>query len=356
MEPNFQPTPPRDEPTDETPAIAKNDEQIGEQPYFDDDALSQPDSPTFEPSQSVGPDAFAPAPYESRSTESTPTPPLSTQDVVDPTTFSKASVAPIGVPVANKKSMVWLWTTIGAALLIVLGLVAGYFVVKGAADTAAQEYTASVKNYVDDIYDAATSPAVSPSDIVEEIEDIKAPVLEPALLGELSDEYTSAETLQNQSNEKVDVLTKKMNEYARVDVFYTDYQKLYASLQALDAKGASAVATREKVLISAYLKEFLEKLEEIYNLVDSTSFSGTLGSDVEELGRVHRSMVSSWGGMSVAFDNGNSVAYDSAYDRYADVAEMLANAKQPVVVFFNDLSSKSRDTADELKAYRDTIK
>lgn len=258
--------------------------------------------------------------------------------------------------ISQKRNLLWLWITLGAVLLIVIGLLAGFFVVKSAADSAARTYTGQVKSYLDDVYDSATSAASNPGDIKKAVEAIDAPVLQPAVLNTVSSDYGAAIILKNDATMQVKALTDTLGRYATVHTFYTQYLKLSDQLTVISDKGVAAAATGSRTLVSTYLSSFLDTLGDIVTLVDESKLPNGLDKDATEVGNVYSEMSTDWGALVAAFNSRSSTAYSTAYDSYQISSDKLGAAVSPITAYYNSLSSKTREAANELRSYRSTIK
>ncbi|MBC7943632.1 hypothetical protein H7X68_03995 [Candidatus Saccharibacteria bacterium] len=354
MEPTPRPQESPDQPDDVQPSSEQG--QMPKEPYFNEDTFVQPES-SPDISEPVAVDnQFDSSPVNNSPVNEPITPPSPVaQDVI--TTTPVEAVVPTTVEqTTKKKSLLWLWIILGATLLITASIIAGFFVVKGAADTSARTYTANVKNYLDDVYDATTSAADDPSDVKKAIDATKAPALEAVTLGGVSGDYAKAEKLKTEVSDKVSSLTSKISGYADVHAFYTEYTSLYTDLKILDINGAAATEDGSKSLISSYLRDFQDKLKEVKKLTDDAALPSELGAKVKDLGLVYDAMHTNWSAMTSAFDNSNEAAYDAAYNKYVKSNNDLSDAESPITEYYNDLSSKTRDAAKELKNYKDTIK
>ena len=354
MEPNLQPTTPQDQPKDNEPVAEQT--QAAQNPYFNEETFEQP-APMPELAHTAdNANSFNPLTSNSLPQNSPTTPLSSEQIVVIPTTPVDTLTPGSVVQPAKKKNLLWLWLTLGAISLIIVGLLVTFFVAKGAGDTAARAYTSSAKSYLDNVYDVATSPATSPNVVETAIEAIKAPILASSPLGSVSSDYVAAGKLKTEVTNKVDTLTTQIKGYAQVHTFYSDYKGLYSDLRALDTTGSAAIKANSRSLVSAYLSSFRDKLKEFENLATKATVPSELRASVADVGRVFGEMHTNWSAMVSAFDGGNSGAYDAAYANYKKSNTQLANAELPISKYYDALSSKTSDSAKELQAYRNTLK
>lgn len=354
MEPNLQPPTPQDQPKESEP-IAEP-EQATKEPYFNEETFTQPEQTAELVEPVVTANAFSSLSRDT-SPENTPTTPLSSEQTAVISTTPVDVITPeTVVQLPKKRSLLWLWLTLGASLLIVAGLLAGFFVTKSAADTAAYAYTSSVTSYLDNVYDAATSAATNPSDVQKAIEAIKAPVLASTPLGRVSGNYTAAEKLKSDVTSHVDTLTTKIKGYAQVQVFYTDFQNLGSDLATISKTIPADTAKDRVALTTTFMTRFGDKLKELETLSTSAIVPTDIQADVAELGRVSGKRHTDWSAMISAYDSENSAAYKAAYDNYSKDTTELSSAERPVTDYFDALSSKTHDSAKELQAYRNTIK
>ncbi|MBC7868972.1 hypothetical protein H7X69_02220 [Candidatus Saccharibacteria bacterium] len=354
MEPNRQLLTPQDE-LNETEPAAEQD-QTAESAYFNEETFKQPEQTTDLPESAETANTFSSMPQDNLPENEINTPLPTIQTVVTSTTPIATVEPETVVESPKKKSLLWLWLTLGAILMIAAGLMASFFVAKNAADTTARTYTSSVKSYLDDVYDAATSAATNPSDVQKAIEVVKAPILATTPLQSVSSDYTAAEKLQTEVTGKVDTLVEKIKGYDQVHAFYADYKALYSDLRTLDSTGAAAITLASKPLISVYLSSFRNKLEEVRDLSTNATVPDELRTNIADIGRVFGEMHTSWSAMVSAFDSANENAYDVAYTNYKKSNSELSEVEQPIIKYVDTLSSKIRDSAKELQGYGKTLK
>lgn len=354
MEPNLQPPTPQDQPKESE--LVAEPEQATKEPYFNEETFEQPEQTPVAAETPATVNTFSSSPRETLPENSSTTPLSSEQTVVTSTTPVDITTPETVVQPPKKKNLLWLWLTLGAVLLIVAGLLASFFVAKSAADTAASAYTGQVTSYLDNVYDAATSPATNPSDVQKAVEAIKAPVLASIPLGSVSGSYTAAEKLKTDVTSHVDTLTTKIKGYAQVQAFYSDYLALYSDLRALDTTGSAALTVGSRPLFLAYLNSFRDKLNEVKTLTTNATVPSDLRASVADLGRVIGAMHTSWSATVSAFESGNQVASDAASVNYKKANSELSVAESPIADYFDALSSKTHNSAKELQAYRNTIK
>lgn len=274
---------------------------------------------------------------------------------IQPAQPPEATIVPAPLP-PKKRSLLWLWISLGALVLIIGGLVAGFLVVKSAADSAAQTYTAQVKSYLDEVYDSATSAASDPNELKKAVGKIDAPVLEPAVLEMASSDYAAAKILKIDVATEVNALMDTLGRYATVYEFYTDYLKLSEELTTISDKGVDAAATGSRTLVASYLSSFRDTLDEIVTLADDSKLPNGLDKNTKIMSGVFSEMSTNWGQLVSAFNNNNRVAYSAAYNSYLISSAKVGAASSPLTTYYNNLSSKTRAAAGELRSYQSTIR
>lgn len=356
MEPNPDPQPqmPSDQAEEIEPIIEQ--EQVTEQPYFNEEVFEQSDPIPDQTEIVVTDNTSDSLPNYSLPVNELITPPLAESDVVTLTTPVDDDTSATVVLPRKKKSLLWLWLTIGAVLVVAGGLVAGLLVIKSVADTAAHTYTTNVKSYLADIDNVATSQATNSSNVKKAVAAIKVPVLAPTLLGGASSDYTAADKLQTEVTNNVNTFTTKVNGYAQVYSFYTGYTGLASDLHTIDTKGAASTVAGSRPFVSSYLGNYRDKLGEIKKLINGATVPSDLSANVKEFGRVYGEMYTNWSAMASAFDSNNNAAYDAAYNKYVVSGAELSGVKFPITNYFNTLPVKIRDSAKELQTYSNTIK
>ncbi len=258
--------------------------------------------------------------------------------------------------ISKKRNHRRLWITFGAILLVTISLMAGFFAMKSVNGAVARTYTSDVKGYLNFVYDTVTTPASTPAGVSKVLATRKAPILASSILGGASSDYQVAEKLRDTATTKVEALIAKINNYAKVETFYTEYTGLHTSLEALDASGSVDIASHDKTRIVTYLQNFLDKLQAIDMLIKNTTVSSELSPYFTELSRVHIVMSTNWGGIVSAYKIGDSRAYDAASAKFSVGSRQLSNAKQPIIDYVGDLPRKTQADAREFKAYKDTVK
>jgi hypothetical protein len=303
---------------------------------MDTNPAPQPQSPLPDQPQPIAPQPPAPAPAPA---------PLAPQPVMTP---PQQPITPMA-PAPKKKSMLWLWITIGVVFLVVIGLVIGFFVSKSNADKAADDYTNSAKSYLADVYDATSGAATDPADIEKDIEGIDKPELKEAFLSDVSDKYGEAKKLSGDVDSKVSDLQTKIKSYAD---FYTFYKKNEAINRSIETISASATTSTE---VASALKQVSAKLNEFQKLVEDTTFPDELAGKKDALAKAAKVCATSWRGMVAAFDARDRNGYLSGFNDYKACVPPLTTASRPFNDFYDELSSKIKAAGKDVQDLQDSI-
>ena len=329
------PVPPQSNSSDTTPV-----EQT-----FNEDTFAQPEPAPEAPATPPAENPFGPPLMDTPAPATTPLPD-SPADVTNTTSVVETPAAPVAAfPATAKKSKLWLWILLSALVLIIGALTAGYFVIKGAADSAAKNYTQKVKTYVADVYDAANTSAENPADVVKAVKDVAAPTLESAFLSTLSSDYATAETLQTTVTSKVTGLKDQVGEYVN---FYDLYQDLQDTEDKLTKADTSNGLT--------YLTEFYDTLGTYQDQLDNAVVPADIEDNVKTLSEKHKVLYEAWGDALAAYKASDSTAYKAAVKAYTDGLPAFKTALIKVQSYYDDLASKVKDAATTFQDYADTIK
>lgn len=313
---------------------------------FNEDTFAQPESTPDAPETPAAENPFGPALMDPPAEATTPLP-NSPADVTNTTQTTASPAAPVpAFPATAKKSKLWLWILLSALVLIIGAVAAGYFVVKGAADSVAKSYTAKVKTYVADVYDAANTSAENPADVANAVKEVTAPVLETAFLSTLSSDYAAAEKLQSDVTSRVTGLKDQIGEYGNFYDLYLSLQESEDELLSVNTNGGAL----------AYLTDFYETLGTYQEKLDSAIVPADVEDDVKSLSAKHKIVYEAWGDALAAYKASNSSAYRTAVSDYTNSLPAFRSALVNVQSYYDDLASKVKDAATTFQDYANTIK
>ncbi len=254
----------------------------------------------------------------------------------------------------TKKSKLWIGVSITSAILIIAGLTSGYLVTRSAADEVASHYHGAIITYLDDVYDATTTPTSDPADIVDSIKGIAAPTLDEAFLGGLvSASYGAALDQQVSTKKAVDDVMSEITIYAGVYTFYRAYQK---STDGVLVINAGINTTSSEAEVTTAFTAIRQKFQDLKTLVDETALPLELENDHAGLVVARTNVLSAWDDLITARNAKNSTAYNAAYGAYQIAASEADSAFLGITSYENGLSAKVRARANELRAYEDSIK
>lgn len=272
---------------------------------------------------------------------------LDTQVVSDIVPTPDAPSTPV-VQLAAKqsgKSLLWLWVTLSAVFIIVIGLIVGYVVVKGAGDSAAKTYNSAALTYVDDIYDAATTASKSPNDIVSEIEKVYKPSLEEVFLSDLSSDYKDAVELSVYIEKRVDKTKNSLEQYGTV---YDLYNNLLDAEDAIDqtANTADKLATT----MITYLQTVKKVVNDNTNVPnDLKSYLADFSSATSDLKDVYTEVLS-------AYHVKSQSRYDAAVARIQLKTTTYQTAMSKIDTYYKNLAEKISTVTKDLKSFVDGVK
>jgi len=312
---------------------------------FNEDTFSVPEIAPVEADPGPAESPFGPTLMDTSSQPESVTPLPSQVPVAENTTPTVAAAAALTTTAPiKKKSLAWLWITIVALVIIIAGLVSAYFVIRGAADSAADSYTVSAKAYVADVYDAAITAADNPADIVTSIEAIDAPILKEATLANLSTTYSDAEALQKNAASKVNALKEELTQYANFYELYQGLQETDKELQKADTSSGEA-----------YLSDFYDTLGTYQKLLDTSVVPDDVMTDVESLAAKHELLYNAWGDALDAYRDGTRAQYDAAVKKYSDAGPAFKTAFIKIKSYYDDLSKKVKESANIFNEYVKTV-
>jgi hypothetical protein len=254
------------------------------------------------------------------------------------------------------KSYVWVWVSAAVIVLVGLGLVGAYTVIKNGALQTSSAYQASLRSYTADVYDAATIAASDPESVEQSVSAIRPPSLPDALLGNWFDEYVSAKSNQLQTSLKLSELTDELKRYATFYTFYNDYLFAYSELEAYDEQGSSAVRSGDKSRVIVYLRAFGAKLNDIASMLRTAKIPESQRSSTEALAALYEALEVHWTALSQGYIDDDSAAYNSAYDSYVDASDQISGVEKPLQEYFNALTSNTKQAAKKFQTYSDSIK
>ncbi|MGB4762784.1 MAG: hypothetical protein WBP12_05525 [Candidatus Saccharimonas sp.] len=281
-----------------------------------------------------------------------PIPPKPTEPTLSSPFAATGSSLPVQ-PSQKKGSLLWLWITLGVVTL--LAIIAGIvlFMSKQAADTAAHEYTSATTAYVKKVYDSVDKSS-SIAEAKEDLEEASSakPVLKTAFLSDLSGDYSKAKTLGKTTEDKVREFSLGIAELASIDAYITDSKSKYADITSAVRAAYSATSRTSAV---AGLEDALKLIEDVESTTKDTAFPSTLADTKKDLLEAYEAEIDSWKKMIAAAKNGDSTAYEAAYEKFHAAGDQEAEAFIAVYDYFYDISSKQDELLEKFDSFRKTL-
>lgn len=315
--------------------------------------------PTAPPDPAVTPstpnELPAPAQPELQAATSQPVPPATPTNPTspNPATPPVPNGAPIPVQAPQgKRSLLWLWVTIG--IVVLAGIVAGLvlFTSKQSADKVAQEYTAASTTYVTSVHDSvqnSDSIADAKTDLEKVMKD--KPVLKQVFLSDLSSEYAKAKTLETSVDKKVNDFSTGISGLANLDAFITDNREQYSDI-TLAVSNVKAAQTRAATV--AAMEKVLTIFETAQKTVSDTQFPAELSDTKKDLVGVYKAEILHWKAMITALEESNSAAYDKAYAQFQEASDKESISFVRINSYFYQIPTKQRDLLEKLQSSHDT--
>ncbi len=245
-----------------------------------------------------------------------------------------------------KKSRLWLWITLSAVLVLLVIATILFFVFKGAADKAADEYTNKVSAYVGSVQSVIEDNTITPSKISGAVEALDAPKLEDVFLSGVSGKYTDAKKLADESTKKATDAVKAVEEYANFETFYSDWKELDAEMIRMSRQTISASNAQ------SVLESFHVKIKDSERLVKNAKLPTELSEPQEAINERLAAASEAWGKMVDAYKMKDSATYQAELAKYNSAVSSLSRTFAPLTTYSNSIPTKVRDAAKVLEDYK----
>jgi hypothetical protein len=256
----------------------------------------------------------------------------------------------------RKINKLWIYVSVVVVAIIGIGMTATYVFVKDAAVKTASVYMSNVQIYHDDVYDTAVTAAANPDSVDVAIQNITQPVLGDALFGEWFDEYNHAIDVQTQTAAQVALLETKVEDSADFYSFYSDYRIYFSELESYDSQGAEAAQSGSNSRLVNYMTLFNEKLQQINQLIQDARVPTDQQSNLESLRMLYETMSVHWAELRQAYINSDIHTYTIALDAYIAASETIPSVEKPLQGYFNSLTNKTKQSANEFRVFSDSVK
>lgn len=247
--------------------------------------------------------------------------------------------------------------TIVVLLVLIAAAVGGYFYVKTSADNAADDYTASVKTYLSQVYNAASATGTADPGVVKSsIDSISKPILEKPLLSDIefvSQKHADATNLNGQVNSHVSALTSTLMELGDVYAFSTEYDTLSQQATTTSSK-VTEDSTKAETL--AMFDDYMVVLEKIKSLVSDAVLPGDLSDAQTSLSTALDAEIAALKDEIAKFTADDTDGYEAAKIAFNTASTDEATAYSLVKTYTDTIPAKVQAAAELLKVYADSVK
>lgn len=257
----------------------------------------------------------------------------------------------------QKKSHKGLFALLIILVVVVGGLVGGYFYLKNAADTAASNYTAKAKTYLNEVYDtAAISSTSDPAALKSSIDGITKPILEKPLLSDISfvsTKYPEAAKLNNQVVSQVNALTSTIMGLNDSYVFGTEYDSLSAEATTVSGTVTSDSTKTETLKMLADYQIILEKMQ---TLTEGAILPDSLAKAQSDLKTALTDEIAATKAQTAALTADKDDEYKAAKADLAAAAVKEASALDTIKAYNLTIPTQIESAAETLKSFIAGIK
>jgi hypothetical protein len=257
------------------------------------------------------------------------------------------SPAPMSSQPAGK-NLLWLWITLGVALLLIIGVVVTFFVAKSNADKVATTYTSEVKTYLGEVSDAAKESVSNPADVVANIKEVKKPVLQSAFMSGVSGKYSEAVKLSKDVDAKVGTTSKEIESLVSLYAFYEDWKKIDQEIAVL-ANSANSANVR------TVFGQIGDKLDATVKLVEDAKLPADMKDEQDALLKANTTCRNAWKKMTTALNSGDRATYNTGLTEYSNCLTPLRQALTPFKDQHDNVSSKIKESAKPVDDLEDQL-
>jgi len=247
----------------------------------------------------------------------------------------------------NKSKKFWIWIFVVITIIVLLGTIGGYHIIKDSNDRIAANYKSSLAMYLNDIHDIASASSSGPSEISYNVSKIKSPELVEVYFDGYSPDYDRAKTIEEEAQKLTSLLMLKIADCVSVYDFYNQWKNIENRLMEISNTSNPVASTYE---------DFRMTLSLFVSLLDNTAMPEELVSYNEELKLSAQKLYNSWSSLFVAYGAGDQVAYNAAYSEYENNIRLVESSVKPYKIYYDNLSSKVKLAADDVKIYAESIK
>ncbi len=241
----------------------------------------------------------------------------------------------------------WTWVLAIIGLTVLIGSAGGYLIIKNSNDKIASSYKSKVILYLNDVHDTASSSSSDPSEVGYEVSKIKFPELVKVYFDGFSPEYDKAKIIETDTREAISLLRSKIADSVGVYNFYNQWKNIENKLMQIGNTSAPKSSTYE---------EFKATLSQFVSLIDETVMPNELVEYKSDLRSSSQKLYSSWNILLDAYNAENQVGYSAAFSEYEKNTKLVETSIEPFRAYYDNLSVKVESSADDVKAYAETLK
>lgn len=266
-----------------------------------------------------------------------------------PTSRGSDNITPISnqpTDTPKKKNIIWLFVIIGI-ILITVGIITSYFLIKNNADKAADNYTTSLKSYFLKVYDGVNSAQASPASINDLLLKSKKPELSSAFLSSLSSKYTNAQTIAIASDSRLNSFNTLASDFVAV----YNYQQTSRDLVAKAGSAYQPTGDNTK-----YLSNSLNTIKQIKVLADKAKVPSELKPKFADISKRLGDMITAFTAMITAYNTGDQAAINTADTNFKTISSAEAATEEEVFTsYYDGLVNKFIESVKGLKEYANSI-
>lgn len=331
---------------------------------------NQPDQQPPEPHspQPTEPQPLVPNPTQldqqpaaPQSTEFTQPLPVQPASQPAPQLFAPSSPQPqpLGAPPEPKKrSLLWLWITLGIVGLLISAAIITVVVSVSNANSAARTYNSSVKLYLEDVADTISGSAASPSDVVDDVTSIEQPELKEVFLSSLSNEHKESAEMSQEIAALVDATVADINTYADFYNFYDDFTQARQDLIEAEYVAVSVLqsASPSESRFGAEIDKMVDACSELSSLAQGLSAPEEAKRVIDDAKADTETVCGYVGDIKTAFGNRSSDGLLTALTNYATAGSEFETSYALVKTEYESIASNVKDLADPVQERADAIR
>lgn len=313
------------------------------QPYQPGD-VPPTDAPTPQvPTPSVTPSSVDPA--------SQPAQPYTPNPGTTPASQNSYNLA----PKKNNRKMLWIIIAAVAAILVAVGIT--LLVSINTANSAAKDYTTSLKTYLEDVADAIAGSASSPNDVAKDIDKITKPSLKDAFLGDLSSSYKDAQSTAKKADAAVTTATDDAKLYGNLYTFYTDLATQRQKLISNENQLANVLRSSSpgESLFGTAVDGMTAACNSMVDLTTNAKVPKDAESNVANVSTKTKAVCNDVTSIKTAFDNKNSTALVSAMTDYISSGKAFETAYSALKSDYQSIASDVKELAKPVQKLADSL-